>query len=144
MSTPAIESLKIKAKLLQKMKKSAGKPIQLKEAFDILAKASGFKSWRELKELFEATEHYCPKGSTARWKVWYKNYDEAETQLNASGGFLLPYRDHFFICDQDYVQFLGVPMADSDLKKVGCNWVEPNDAEAFFRLTQKIRAHTAG
>lgn len=125
MSTPAIESLKIKAKLLQKMKKSAGKPIQL-------------------KELFEATEHYCPKGSTARWKVWYKNYDEAETQLNASGGFLLPYRDHFFICDQDYVQFLGVPMADSDLKKVGCNWVEPNDAEAFFRLTQKIRAHTAG
>lgn len=89
------------------MKKSAGRPIQLKDAFDMLAKASGFKSWRELKELFEAT-------------------------------------DHFFICDQDYIQFLGVPITDVDLKNVGRNWVEPNDAEAFFRLTQKIRANTAG
>lgn len=144
MSTAGIESLKIKAKLLQKIKKNAGKPIQLKDAFDILAKASGFKSWRELKELFEATEHYCPKGSSARWKVWYKSYDQAEAQLKAGDGFLLPYRDHFFICDFDYVHFLGIERDDTDLKNVGRNWVEPNDAEAFFRLNQKIRRNTAG
>lgn len=140
MSVSGIESLKIKAKLLQKAKKKAGKDIQLKDAFDIIAKASGFKSWREMKELFEATEHFCPKGSTARWKIWFKNYDEAKAQLKSVEGFLLPYRDHYFICDRDYIEFLGISSDDDDLEKVGRNWVEPLDSDAFLRLSERIRA----
>ena len=140
MSVSGIESLKIKAKLLQKAKKKAGKTIQLKEAFDIIAKTSGFKSWREMKELFEATEHFCPKGSTARWKIWFKNYEEALEQMKTARGYLLPYRDHYFICDQDYIEFLGIEPNDADLTKVGRNWVEPSDSDAFLRLSEKIRA----
>ena len=143
MSLSGIESLRIKAKLLQKAKKRAGKPIQLKEAFEILAKASGFKSWRELKEIFEATEHYCPHGSSARWKIWIKSYDEARDQLSSmKEGFLLPYRDHFFICDLEYIEFLGIEKDDPDLTLMGRNWVEPNNPEAFMRITPKIRGRS--
>lgn len=139
MSIHGIESLKIKAKLLQKAKKKAGKDIQLKEAFELVARTSGFKSWREMRELFEATEHYCPKGSSAHWKVWYKDYEEAKAHLAQGQGFLLPYRDHFFICQNEYVEFLGVPSQDQDLQLVGRNWVEPENSEAFLRLSKKIR-----
>ncbi|MES2857329.1 MAG: hypothetical protein V4692_15775 [Bdellovibrionota bacterium] len=147
MAVSGIESFKIKAKLLQKAKLKAGKSIQLKDAFELLAKSAGFKSWRHLKEIFEATEHYCPRGSTARWKIWIKDYEEAKAQLESSmakstgkqGSFLLPYRDHFFICDDDYVEFLGVDRNDPDLAKVGPNWVEPADSNAFKRMTKTIK-----
>lgn len=140
MSFSSIESLKIKAKLLQKAKKKkSGVTIQLKEAYQIIAKASGFNSWRELKEIFDATEHYCPKGSSAYYKTWFKDYDQALSLLAQAQNFLLPYRDYFFICHRDYINFLGVDTTDPDLQKVGRNWVEPLDSEAFFRISKKIR-----
>lgn len=140
MAGTSLESLRIKAKLLQKAKKKAGKEIQLKEAFDIIAKASGFKSWQDLSELYVATEHYCPKGSSAHWKVWFKNYDEALKHLADGADYLLPYRDHYFICEKDYLTFLGIDPNDEDLKKIGRNWIEPKDADAFLRLTTKLQA----
>ena len=138
MPNSATDSLKIKAKLLQKAKLKAGKKIQLKEAFAILAKAAGFNSWNEMKELYSATDHYCPKGSSARWKIWCRNYDEALEQLATVKGFLIPYRDQFFICDNDYLEFLGIDPADSDLHAVGNKFVEPANSQAFARITARI------
>lgn len=142
MSFSMINSLKIKAKLLQKSKKKSGKEIQLKDAFHIIAKSQGFGSWRELKEVFEATEHFCPAGSSAHWKVWYANYHEACSHLERSGGFLLPYGKQFFICESEYLEFLGIPLDDADLKLIGPNWVEPRHAEAYGRLIKKLKSNS--
>ncbi len=139
----SIESLKIKAKLLQKIKIRAGGNFKLKDAFELIAKSAGFKSWRNLKELFEATEHYCPRGSTAYWKVWIKDYEEAKAKHLEQACYLLPYRDHFFLCDSHYIEFLGIKMDDPDLSLVGCNWVEPKDSRAFSRLDKNVRANVA-
>lgn len=135
-----LEKLKIKAKLLQKAKRRAGVDFRLKDAFEMLARKAGFLSWRDLRENLDETAEFCPAGSSAFWKVWYSNYEEARAHLNASGGFLLPYRKHFFLCEAVYVHFLGVPEGDADLAAVGVNWAEPKDVAAYRRVLEKIRA----
>jgi hypothetical protein len=143
-----IDSLKIKAKLLQKAKAKSGKPLQLKEALNILAVSAGYGSWRELKAAYETTDHYCPPGTSAHWKTWYKSYDEARTHLmghtntgeNGRAEFLLPYRDQYFVCEIHYLEALGISASDSDLAKVGTNWVELRDAAAFARLNERIKS----
>ncbi len=138
MPATRIESLKTKAKLLQKAKSKAGKPTRLKDAFELIAKTAGFASWRDLKAVLDANESFCPPGHSALWKVWYASYAEALEHIETSGGYLLPYQKEFFVCDADYIRFLGVTPDDEDLKKVGSNWAEPCDAKAFERLMKKI------
>ncbi len=138
MSASRIDSLKIKAKLLQKAKKRAGKPIPLKDAFAILATKSGYASWREMKATLETHEVLRPRHASAMWSVWYATYDEAKAHLRDHGGYLLPYQKQFFICDKNYIQSLGLELDDPTLKKVGSNWVEPLDASAWRRLLSKL------
>lgn len=139
MPVSRIQSLKIRAKLLQKAKAKAGKPVRLKEAFTLLARASGFSSWQDLKTTLNENGPLCPPGHSAHWKIWYASYSEACSHLKAHGGFLLPYQRDFFICDLDYLNFLGLSADDPDLKEVGTNWVEPGDLQAFKRLLKKVR-----
>lgn len=134
-----LESLKIKAKLLQKAKLKAGKAIQLKEAFELIAKHAGFLSWRDMKENLDANDFMAPKPGGTYWNVWYSSYEEAKEHLASREGFLLPYQKHFFICDIHYIENLGVDRNDEDLKLVGRNWVEPSDASAWTRLSTKVR-----
>lgn len=143
MPLSALESLKIKAKLLQKAKRKSGQEIPLKDALATIAKASGFSSWQELKDVYEATEHFSPRGWSAHWKTWYASYEEALKHLNESGGYLLPYQKQFFICDAHYVELLGIAPDDPDLEKIGRNWVEPQDAQAWERVLKKIKSRPA-
>jgi hypothetical protein len=141
MAVSRVESLKIKAKLLQKAKKKAGKDIQLKDALETLAKASGFASWREFKEILEATEMFYPRKGTAYWNVWYSSYEKACAHLKEiPTGYLLPYQKDFFVCDIDYIESIGISREDADLKKVGRNWVEPQNSQAWGRLLRKMKA----
>lgn len=98
MPATRLQSLKTKAKLLQKAKAKAGKPILLKTALDIIAKTSGFDSWRELKENIEANEVLWSSLGGALWNNWHASYEEAVAML-ADDQFLLPYQKQFFICD---------------------------------------------
>lgn len=139
MSSSSLESLKIKAKLLQKAKKKIGQTLQLKDALDKIAQLTGFPNWRELKEVTEETEIFLPSPSSAHWKTWYASYEEAVAHLAKGDGFLLPYRKQFFICDIHWIIELGVAAEDPDLARVGRNWVEPLDRGAWQRLLNKIR-----
>lgn len=133
-----LESLKIKAKLLQKAKARAGKVIALKEAFAILAQAAGFKSWRDMKEALVLHERIRPPQASALWHIWFATHEEAHAHLEAHGGYLLPYQKHFFICNDDYMRNLGIDLADPDLQKVGADWSRPKDKAAFDRLLRKL------
>lgn len=141
--TSSLESLKIKAKLLQKAKKKVGVSLQLKDALDQIARLSGFPNWRELKTVTEETEIFCPQPSSAHWKTWYASYEEALSHLEEGEGFLLPYRKQFFICDIHWIERLGLRAEDPDLDRVGRNFVEPKDREAWQRVVKKIKAHQA-
>lgn len=138
MSLSRLNSLKVKAKLLQKSKKRAGKPIALKEAFALLASQAGYASWREMKEVVEAHELLRPKHASAIWSVWYSSKEEATKHLEENGGYLLPFQKQFFICDDDYILNLGIALDDPDLAKVGHDFSDPNDFDAWQRLLEKI------
>ena len=140
MVTSRIEFLKNKAKLLQKAKKKAGKPIQLKTALALIAKTSGYRSWRDLKQTLETNEQFCSPHGSAFWNTWYASYAEARKHLESQGGYLLPYQKQFFICDIHYIENLGIKRTDPDLEKVGTDWVKPLDANAWGRLLKKIRS----
>lgn len=138
MSKTPLDSYRIKAKLLQKAKKKSGNNILLKDAYAILAKASGFSSWQDLKATLEANQIFCPKGHSAIWKTWYASYEDALLKIRTGKKFLIPYQKEFFVCDEHYIEFLGLQTDDADLLKVGNNWAQPNDMQAFERMTKKI------
>lgn len=143
MAHSRIDALKTKAKLLQKAKRKAGKPIQLKEALQKVASAAGFSSWRELRESFSESDILCPSGSSAFWKTWYNSYEEARLHLTAKDDiYLLPYGKQFFICDHHWIDHLGLSQGDPDLLKVGRNWAEPKDMEAWSRVLKRIKLRT--
>jgi hypothetical protein len=138
MPVSRLDALKIKAKLLQKAKFRAGISMALKDAYEILAKTAGFSSWREMKSTLDTHEILRPPGASALWNVWYGSYEEAKNHVQEHGGFLLPYQKQFFVCDENYILSLGIPIDDPDLEKVGRDWVTPKDSTAWKRLLGKI------
>jgi hypothetical protein len=68
---------------------------------------------------------------------WFSNYEEARAALDSGGGFLLPYRRHFYVCDAGLIRALGLEPDDPDWASVGRDCARPADAEAFERLRGK-------
>ncbi len=71
---------------------------------------------------------------------WFSNYQEARHARAAEGGFLLPYKHHFFVCKAEVIRALGLDPDDSDWKKIEWDCARPEDTEAFQRLRGKREA----
>lgn len=71
---------------------------------------------------------------------WFSNYEEARASRASGGGYLLPYRHHFFVCEDEAVRALGLEPEDPDWERVGWDAARPADEEAFGRLREKRRA----
>lgn len=138
MSYSSIESLKIKAKLLQKAKKKAGIEFPLKDAYGVLAKTAGYSSWKEMKDSYEVADILNPPRWSALWKIWFSTKEEALIHFKEPGQYLIPYQKQFFICDVNYIHALGLSEIDPDLKQVGNDWSEPQDKKAWDRLLKKL------
>src|SRR5688572_18051819 len=68
---------------------------------------------------------------------WFSSYEAARTALETEGGYLLPYRHQFFICQAEAVRAMGLDPEDHDWKRIGRDGARPADSEAFQRLAQK-------
>jgi len=68
---------------------------------------------------------------------WSVAYEEAKALLEAEGGYLLPYQDHFFVTTAGAIAELGLDPADPDWARIGFDWVRPADAAAWQRLNAK-------
>jgi hypothetical protein len=139
MSNSSIDSLKIKAKLLQKAKKKKGIDFPLKEAFSLIAKSAGYSSWKKMKDDYEMADILNPPRWSALWKIWLSSKEEALGHMTTKGNYLLPYRNQFFICDINYLNALGVLEDDEDLLRVGNDWSDPQDKEAWKSLVKKLK-----
>lgn len=71
---------------------------------------------------------------------WFANYDEARAAREEGGGYLLPYRHHFFVCEADAVRAIGLEPDDPDWERIDWDAARPSDEEAFARLREKRRA----
>jgi hypothetical protein len=68
---------------------------------------------------------------------WFSNYDEARGSLETHGGYLLPFKRHYFICEAEAIRTMGLDPEDSDWKRIGWDGARPADQEAYARLRQK-------
>ena len=104
--------------------------IKLKHALNAIAISKGFKTWVDLKT-------QIPLVIGGFLNQWFADYAIAKSHLNAEGGFLLPYKNQFFICDAHYIKQLGFNPKDPDWKSIGYDWVNPKNPDAWKRLYKK-------
>ena len=117
--------------------------VRLKHALAVIARENDYPSWRALKHAWEdpqqaesATSMYEP-GFDVLLNRWFAHYTDAAESLAEQGGFLLPYKSQFLICEDEGIRLLGLDPRDPDWPKIGWNWVQPADREAWQRLHRK-------
>lgn len=108
----------------------AHKEIKRKDALRVIAIEKGFDSWEQLK-------CQLPFIRGGFLNKWFANYSDAKLSLQANGGFLLPFKNQYFICDEDYIVNLGFEPNDPDWKLIGYDWEKPCNAVAWKRLYKK-------
>lgn len=70
---------------------------------------------------------------------WFTNYQEARASRDSEGGYLLPYKSQFFVTQSEGIRELGLDPDDPDWARIGWDWVQPHDREAWERLKEKRR-----
>lgn len=68
---------------------------------------------------------------------WFANYEEARRALQDEGGYLLPYRRQFFVCQREAIRTMGLDPFDPDWEKIGFDAARPADREAYARLRDR-------
>ena len=68
---------------------------------------------------------------------WFSNYEDARLDRENHGGFLLPYKHHFYVCDTQVIRALGLDPDDPDWVKIRWDCAQPIDEEAYRRLRDK-------
>ena len=72
---------------------------------------------------------------------WFPNYEAARRSLESEGGFLLPYKHHFYVCEAGAISAMGLDPEDPDWERIGRDCARPADSEAYRRLREKrVRA----
>lgn len=64
---------------------------------------------------------YVPR-MDAFLNLWFASYDEARAALQAQGGYLLPYRDQYFVSPAEAIRELGLDPADPDWAAIDWDW----------------------
>ncbi len=131
--------------------------IQLKHCLNVVAKENGYQDWATLiqelrlgktgllpsKVMFKDnadTELYRYGFSEANLNAWYNSYEDARNHLKLrKKGYLLVYKNHYFVCQAPHIEGLGLDPKDPDWEKIDWDWVHPKDPEAKARLQQKLR-----
>ena len=104
--------------------------IKRKDALAVIAMENGFPSWVELKT-------QIPFIRAGYLNQWFASYDDARSYLHAQGGYLLPYKNQYFICDRAYIANLGLDPGDPDWALIEYDWANPRDKKAWQRLYKK-------
>jgi hypothetical protein len=68
---------------------------------------------------------------------WFTTYEEARATHQVDGGYLLPYRSHFFLAQAESIRELGLDPDDPDWERIGRDWVRPLDVAAWERLAER-------
>lgn len=114
--------------------------VRLRNALAVIASEHGSSTWSELKHTLQRRLAMYEPGMAALLNRWFAAYEPARRSLDEHGGFLLPYRNQFFICEAEGVRLLGLDPADPDWQAIGYDWLRPADARAWGRLCERREA----
>lgn len=107
-----------------------GMGVKRKHALAVIALEKGFQTWADLK-------CQLPFIRGGFLNHWFVNYIEAKSYQKENGGFLLPYKNQFFVCDADYINHLGLNASDQDWKLIDFDWVNPKSKSSWRKLYNK-------
>ena len=71
---------------------------------------------------------------------WFTRYEDARALRESQGGYLLPYKNQFFVTVAEAIVELGLDPNDPDWERIGWDWVRPTDSEAWELLRDKRRS----
>lgn len=71
---------------------------------------------------------------------WFTRYEDARAMLERVGGYLLPYKSHFYVTVAGAIETLGMDPEDPDWARIGFDWVQPTDRDAWARLRVRREA----
>ncbi|CAN91472.1 hypothetical protein predicted by Glimmer/Critica [Sorangium cellulosum So ce56] len=121
--------------------------IRRKHCLAVVARECGFSSWERARFAL-AGEPGAPELGTLLYgrdggvlHHWFATYEEARAHVEAlpeaSRGYLLAYKHHFFVADRAFVASLGLDPDDLDWQAMGWDWARPADLAARSRLYAK-------
>ena len=130
--------------------------VRLKHALAVIAEENGYDSWVALKAALEASPSlrngsdrideleragslWYSTGLDVFLNQWFARHADARAALDRQGGFLLPYRQHFYVCQPGLIKALGLDPEDPDWRRIGFDCARPEDPEAFERLRARRR-----
>lgn len=118
--------------------------IDLRDVLDGIADENGYASWAELSTaldhaaesspLAEIKDQFYPENFNTYWNIWFAQYPQAKKVLNEGGGFLLPFRNQFFIVEEHFVDSLGLHHTLPEWKAIGYDWVRPKHVRSWLKL----------
>ncbi len=123
--------------------------VKLKDALNIIAMEQGFSEWCTFKQAVDVNLFIDFKTFFGRSEFggfinhWYKSYDEAKLFQQLHGGVLLPYKQHFFVSELNFIERLGFKILDSDWQAIGYDWVNPKSQQALKSIVEKLAARWA-
>jgi hypothetical protein len=120
--------------------------LQLKNALTVIAFENGYQSWAELKSaldhaaekspLAEINDQFYPKGYTTYWNIWFAKYSQAKKVLSEGKGFLLPFKNQYFIVEEHFVDSIGLPHTLPEWGMIGNDWIHPKNVKAWLKLNE--------
>ncbi|WNO10263.1 hypothetical protein [Teredinibacter sp. KSP-S5-2] len=119
--------------------------IQRKHALTVVAIEAGFGSWSKLKKQINKSpinyrDFFGAPQFGGTLNHWFKTYSAAKEYLRAKGGYLLPFRDQYFVATPDFIQNIGLDQQDPDWQRIGYDWIHPECPKALNRLKQKLES----
>ncbi len=121
--------------------------VQRKHALNVIAIEQGAPDWPALRARVEPIETaellYASGQMAAYWNIWFSNYEEARTVHREKGGFLFPYRNHFFVSDAHFVRATGLDPNAPEWRSIGYDGARPADRKAWARLAGALRGKAA-
>jgi len=118
--------------------------IRRRHCLAVLAKELGFQGWPHALSVLSgaSTEDFgtllYPKGAFAHSNIWSASYEEARSIREETGGYLLAYKNQFFVTDRHFIETLGLDPEDPDWEEIRRDWARPANPEARTRLYEKL------
>jgi hypothetical protein len=113
--------------------------VKLKHAYAVLAFEYGFSAWTQLKEAVIENDCLYRYSCVAFVHSWFKDYNEARRYFEKNGGYLISFWKDYAVCGPEYISCIGLGSHEDLWKKIGYNWVQPKDTEAYSKLKSLAR-----